>query len=811
MPGIDPAIACHRLNISEGYKPVMQKPRKMAPKRKAKVAEEIERMLEARIIEPVRYPKWLADIVAVPKKNGKIRPEDMQTIYIYLAASEYAVTAVLFVREPDKKPVYFVRKSLTDAETTYSQIEKMALALMHAARRLKPYFEGRRLVVYTEYPLKKVLGRTDDSSRLATWATYLGAYTIDYEPRTSEKGHAVSSLMTDFPVDDIEVYESIVDEEILHEAENVLPIPLPWEHLKVSKKASKEIDVQTSIKESMLIPEKDNGVWKIYTDGSENTDGAGVGCVLVSPEGLQIEKAIRLGFTASNNQAEYEAAISGLKTALHLGARKVVLTTNSRLVVNQFIGAYIIRNEKLASYLEYISELAKEFEYFRIEQKPKLENRHADALAYLSAAVESDTTRFIVVDFQELPSIHNNVAAAHRIFANEIGNGSSEAQHDPIDTDETLNDQSEDWRQRYIRYLQTQELPDDKYKAGKITKTVWRYTMIEDELYKKPIAMEPYLRCVTQDTGKQLLDEAHEGCCGNHSGGRSLEHRLLSQGYFWPYMQNDAKEYMKKCMECQLHVPLIKRPANELHPVNSPWPFSKWGLDIIGPFPTAPGGVKYLLVATDYFTKWVEAVALVRTEAAHVHRFIRENIICRFGVPAMIVSDNGKQFDSETIKSLHEGLHINHNFSTPYYAQSNGQATTPRRSTGFSPFTLAYGTEVVLPIKLLVPTTKTLAEHSGQNTEILSKDKEFLDEVRDEASKRLAIYQQSMKQQYNKKVRERSFVPGEEVLRRTRPKSLDASGGKLEENWEGPYLVEKLASGGAYWLRNMSGKMEHKP
>ncbi|XP_026435107.1 uncharacterized protein LOC113332814 [Papaver somniferum] len=73
MPGIDPDIACHRLNISEGFKPVRQKPRKMAPERKAKVAEEIDRMLEARIIRPFKYPEWLANIVAVPKKNGKIR------------------------------------------------------------------------------------------------------------------------------------------------------------------------------------------------------------------------------------------------------------------------------------------------------------------------------------------------------------------------------------------------------------------------------------------------------------------------------------------------------------------------------------------------------------------------------------------------------------------------------------------------------------------------------------------------------------------------------------------------------------------
>ncbi|XP_026383293.1 uncharacterized protein LOC113278750 [Papaver somniferum] len=680
IPGIDPDIACHRLNISEGFKPVRQKPRKMAPERKANVAEEIDRMLEARIIRPVKYPEWLENIVVVPKKNGKIRnagatyqrlvdemfkdmigktmevyiddmvvkskkkeshlmdlkrtfdrlrqygmklnaskcsfgltsgkflgymmtqigieanpeqirailemssprnkkeiqrltgrlaalnrfiswfsdkcksfflalkkvkkfdwneecerafneikqylisppvltsPKTGQTVYIYLAASDYVVCAVLFVREPEERPVYFVSKSLTDAETRYSKIEKMALALMHAARRLKPYFEGRRLVVYTEYPLKKVLGRTDDSSRLATWDTYLGAYTIDYEPRTAEKGHAITSLMADFPVDDIPVSESILEEEILHDTET------------------------------------------------------------------------------SNNQDEYEAVISGLKTAIHLGARKVKLITDSRLVENHYSGTYKSRNERLASYLEYIHELAKEFELFEIEKKPKLENRHADALAYVSAVVVSDTTRYIVVEFQELPSTHSTIDAARKVYAGENNSSSLEIPEDSMDTDEVDNIQPEDWRQPYIHFLKTQELPQDKNQAGKITRTARRYALIEGELYKKPMSMEPYLRCVTRELGKQLLAEAHEGCCGNHSGGRSLAHRLLFQGYFWPYMQNDAKEYTK-----------------------------------------------------------------------------------RFGVPAMIVSDNGKQFDCESIKSLCEGLHIKHNFSTPYYAQSNEQAEATDR------------------------------------------------------------------------------------------------------------------------------------
>ncbi|XP_026456048.1 uncharacterized protein LOC113356986 [Papaver somniferum] len=318
-------------------------------------------------------------------------PKTGQTVYIYLAASDYAVSAVF--------------------------------------KAFKAILRRTRLVVYTEYPLKKVLGRTDDSSRLATWATYLGAYTIDYEPRTAEKGHAIASLMADFPVDDIPVSESILEEEILHDTESILPIPLPWERINVYKKSSKATGVQMGNKDSMMTPKGDSGMWNIYTDGSQIPTG----------------QAVRLGFTASNNQAEYEAVISGLKTAIHLGARKVKLITDSRLVANHYSGTYKARNERLASYLEYIHELAKEFELFEIEQKPRLENRHADALAYVSAAVVSDTTRYIVVEFQELPSTHSTIDAARKVYAGENNSSSLEIPEDSMDTDEVDNIQPKDW------------------------------------------------------------------------------------------------------------------------------------------------------------------------------------------------------------------------------------------------------------------------------------------------------------------------------------------------------------------------------
>ena len=101
-----------------------------------------------------------------------------------------------------------------------------------------------------------------------------------------------------------------------------------------------------------------------------------------------------------------------------------------------------------------------------------------------------------------------------------------------------------------------------------------------------------------------------KGVCGSHTGGRSLSYRAITQGYWWPGMQKEAQEYVKKCDQCQRFAPNIHQSGGVLNPLSSPWPFAQWGLDIVGPFPKAIGNKKYLLVCMDYFTKWVKAEPL---------------------------------------------------------------------------------------------------------------------------------------------------------------------------------------------------------
>ena len=200
-----------------------------------------------------------------------------------------------------------------------------------------------------------------------------------------------------------------------------------------------------------------------------------------------------------------------------------------------------------------------------------------------------------------------------------------------------------------IQFLKQDILPEERIEADKVRRKATRYWLSENQkLYKRSFS-GPYLSCVHPELTKLLLEELHEGICGSHTGGRSLAHRAIIQGYWWPNIQRETLEYVRKCDQCQRFTPSIHQPRGILNPLSSPWPFAQWGLDIVGLFPKAVGNKKYLLVGIDYFTKWVEAEPLANIKDVDAKRFVWKNIVTRFGVPHVLISDNGLQFDSKVL------------------------------------------------------------------------------------------------------------------------------------------------------------------
>ena len=165
-------------------------------------------------------------------------------------------------------------------------------------------------------------------------------------------------------------------------------------------------------------------------------------------------------------------------------------------------------------------------------------------------------------------------------------------------------------------------LPDGKEAARKLKVQVARFVLIKDILYKRGFSY-PYLRCLGPEEADYVMKEVCEGIYENHSGPRSLVHKLIRAGYYWPTMQKDAQTYFKTCDKCQKFSNVIKQQSEELTPITALWPFAQWGLDIIGPFPITVRQLKFLIVGgRDYFTKLVEAEALATITKKNVQSFV---------------------------------------------------------------------------------------------------------------------------------------------------------------------------------------------
>ncbi|XP_057811617.1 uncharacterized protein LOC131025850 [Salvia miltiorrhiza] len=707
-------------------------------------------------------------------------PKNHETLLVYLAVSDTAVSAVL-VREEERKqsPIYYVSKSLLDAETRYSQLEKLALALVHAAKKLRPYFQCHPIVVATTYPLKAILHKPELSGRLTKWAVELSEYDITYKPRTALKSQVLADFVVDF---------------------------------------APNLTIQADKELCCLTEEPDQtGTWKLYVDGSSNVRGSGLGIVLSSPRGDNIERSIRCDFKTTNNEAEYEAMIAGLGLAKEIGVKRINVFSDSQLVVNQMQGTFQAKDTKMTAYLGKTKELQSCFEVFTINQVPRRENGHADALANLGSAIQTAQPKTITITCLQYPAIRRDEAEEH-VTAVSVG---------------------QTWMTPIMEYLERDILPDDRNDARRIKAQAARFCIIRGKLYKRSFT-GPYLKCINPVEARYVLSELHEGECGNHSGGRSLAHRALTNSYYWPTIKADAADYAKKCDKCQQFTQISHLPPEPLTAITSPWPFMKWGMDIVGKLPMAPGQKVYMLAVTDYFSKWIEAESFHQVRDKEVKGFIWKNVICRYGVPKEIVTDNGSQFISADFQDFCRFWNIKQSFSTPRYPQANGQAessnktimntlkkrlekakgkwadelpgvlwsyrTTTRASTGETPFSLAYGMEAVIPTESEVPTARHELTTDDGNQEAMCHELDLLDEKRNKVNIRLASYQQSIVRHYNKHIHTRTFKPGDWVLRKVFQNTKETSAGKLAPNWEGPYLITKVVGRGAYKLRSTDGR-----
>ncbi|GJT11490.1 reverse transcriptase domain-containing protein [Tanacetum coccineum] len=522
-------------------------------------------------------------------------PMEKEELIMYLAAAKETVSTVLMTeREAKQMPIYFVSRALRGSEVNYTSMEKLVLALVHASKRLKRYFQAHLIIVITDQPIQQILSRPEVARRLQKWSIELGEYSIHYRPKVSVKGQILADFIVERPEED---------------------------------------SLYTPIEEKEELPEP----WILFTDGSSYTDGSGAGLILINPEGIEFTYALRFIFDATNNEAEYEALIAGLRIAEQMGVKNLQENVDSRLVANQVNGAYVAKEADMIRYLEKVKALTGGFKAFTIKQIRRSENKKDDALSKIASTSCAHLSKQVLVEELKEKSISE------------------------VEILTVVEEEGDAWMTPIYKYLAEETLPAEMKKARAIRRKSWRFAVINGIIYKKSF-LSPWLRSVGPLQANYVLREIHKGSCSMHAGTQSVVAKALQTGYYWPTMHRDAKALIRACQDCQVHKPIPKNPQQKLNPITSPWPFYKWEIDIVRPFSEGPGNVKFLIVAMDYFTKWIEAKPVRTLED--------------------IISDNGTSFRDDPFKDWCEKLCINQHFASVKHPQTNGLVERANSSLG---------------------------------------------------------------------------------------------------------------------------------
>nr|GEU88642.1 reverse transcriptase domain-containing protein [Tanacetum cinerariifolium] len=198
-----------------------------------------------------------------------VAPRPQEELIMYLSATYGAISAILMTeRGAAQTPIYFISRALQGPELNYSPMEKLVLSLIFVAKRLRRYFQAHPIAVITDQPIKQVMSHPDVAGRLQKWSIMLGEHNITYRPRTSVKGQILANFLIEMPGDASQAGPAAVTQE-----------------------------------EQLML----------FTDGSSCVDGSGAGLILTNPEGVEFTYALRFQFAASNNEAEYEALVAGLR------------------------------------------------------------------------------------------------------------------------------------------------------------------------------------------------------------------------------------------------------------------------------------------------------------------------------------------------------------------------------------------------------------------------------------------------------------------------------------------------------------------
>jgi ribonuclease HI len=454
-------------------------------------------------------------------------------------------------------------------------------------RKLRHYFESHPVTVVSSFPLGEIIQCREASGRIAKWAVEIMGEAISFAPRKAIK----SQVLADFVAE--------------------------W--------------VDTQLPTAPIQPE----LWTMFFDGSLMKTGAGAGLLFISPLGKHLRYVLRLHFPASNNVAEYEALVNGLRIAIELGVRRLDARGDLQLIIDQVMKNSHCHDPNMEAYCDEVRRLEDKFYGLELNHIARRYNETEDELAKIASGRTTVPPDVFSRDLHqpsvkiddspepgapsaqpEVPSAQSEAPSARPEVPSARPEAPSVQPEAPTAPEgEALRVEEErggvtpnqNWQTPYLQYLHRGELPLDRAEAWRLARRAKSFVLLGDgkELYhRSPSGI--LQRCISIAEGQELLREIHSGACGHHAAPRALVGNAFRQGFYWPTAVADATRIVRTCEGCQFYARQTHLPAQALQTIPITWPFVVWGLDLVGPLQKAPGGYTHLLVAIDKFSKWIE-------------------------------------------------------------------------------------------------------------------------------------------------------------------------------------------------------------
>jgi ribonuclease HI len=414
--------------------------------------------------------------------------------------------------------------------------------------------------VVSSFPLGETIRNPDAACRIAKWSVELMGETLAYAPRKAIK----SQILADF---------------IAEWTNTQLPPP----------------QIQAKC-------------WTLYFDGSVMKTGAGADLLFVSPLGEHMRYPVRLHFPASNNMAEYEALLYGLKIAIEIGVKRLDVRGDSQLVIDQVMKNASCHDDKMEAYCKAVLALEDKFYGIELNHVPRRYNEEADELAKIASGRITVPPNVFARDIAQ-PSVTLEPQPSNH--TEPSGAPSNPAGAEPMDEDpsneayvlsrlegyraceaEVMDVESApiraDWRDKYIACMDRGELPPDRSEARRISRMAKSFALVDDGLYKRAVS-SILQRCVPIPEGRELLRDIHAEICGHHAAPRTLVGNAFRKGFYWSTAVADASEIVRTCEGCQFYARKSNLPAHVLQTIPITWPFAVWGWTSSGPCERRPG------------------------------------------------------------------------------------------------------------------------------------------------------------------------------------------------------------------------------